>query len=331
MESGAGRRCRLPLLAVQHKRDAIPPRKPPAVELWIPITLAAAFLQNLRSALQKHLKSRLSTTGATFVRFGFGLPFAFLFLGVLHLGLRHPLPAPNAVFVAWAVLGGLAQIGATLLLVGLFSLRNFAAGTAYSRTEPAQAAVFGLAFLGDTLSLGVVLAILVSVAGVMLISLAPAPRGWRSLPKALASRSALVGVLSGTLFGVSAVAYRAASLALGGPGPLMQAAFTLVFVITLQTLVMLADLAWREPGELRRVWAARGTAALVGLAGASASFGWFTAMTLQNAAVVKSLAQVELLFTFAASVLVFRERIARLEVAGCVLVAAAVVILVWAR
>ena len=38
----------------------------------MPVTVAAAFLQNLRSALQKHLKARLSTSGATFVRFGFG-------------------------------------------------------------------------------------------------------------------------------------------------------------------------------------------------------------------------------------------------------------------
>jgi hypothetical protein len=46
------------------------------MELWIPITIAAAFLQNLRSAAQKHLKAVMGTTGATFVRFGFGFPFA---------------------------------------------------------------------------------------------------------------------------------------------------------------------------------------------------------------------------------------------------------------
>ena len=38
------------------------------MELWIPITIAAAFLQNLRSAGQKHLKSVMGTSGATFVR-----------------------------------------------------------------------------------------------------------------------------------------------------------------------------------------------------------------------------------------------------------------------
>ena len=50
------------------------------MEFWIPITIAAAFLQNLRSTAQKHLKGVMGTTGATFVRFGFGLPFATLFL-----------------------------------------------------------------------------------------------------------------------------------------------------------------------------------------------------------------------------------------------------------
>ena len=48
--------------------------------LWIPLTIAAAFLQNVRSALQKHLKGRLGTTGATFVRFGYGFPVAIAYL-----------------------------------------------------------------------------------------------------------------------------------------------------------------------------------------------------------------------------------------------------------
>src|SRR5688572_8355957 len=107
------------------------------MSLWIPITIAAAFLQNVRSALQKHLKGVMGTTGATFVRFGFGFPFALLFVAVLNLGVGYPLPRVNALFLGWAVVGGLGQIAATALLIHLFSFRNFAVGTAYSRTEPA--------------------------------------------------------------------------------------------------------------------------------------------------------------------------------------------------
>ncbi len=39
------------------------------MELWIPLTIAAAFFQNIRSAMQKHLKGKLSTLGAAYVRF----------------------------------------------------------------------------------------------------------------------------------------------------------------------------------------------------------------------------------------------------------------------
>src|SRR5690349_12181525 len=122
------------------------------METWVLITIAAAFLQNVRSAMQKHLKGVMGTTGATFVRFGFGLPFAFLYLVVLWQVVGRPLPVPNGTFFLWAVIGGLAQIAATFLLVHLFSFRNFAVGTAYSRTEPAQAALFGLIFLGEKAS-----------------------------------------------------------------------------------------------------------------------------------------------------------------------------------
>ena len=53
------------------------------MELWIPITIAAAFMQNLRSALQKYLKGRLSTGGATYSRFFYAVPFAWLYLAAL--------------------------------------------------------------------------------------------------------------------------------------------------------------------------------------------------------------------------------------------------------
>src|SRR5690606_6745366 len=103
------------------------------MHLWIAITIAAAFLQTLRSATQKHLKSVMGTTGATFVRFGFGLPFALIFVLGLNQLAGFALPHPNARFHAWVVVGGVSQIGATFLLIHLFSFRNFAVGTAYSR------------------------------------------------------------------------------------------------------------------------------------------------------------------------------------------------------
>ena len=148
----------------------------------------------------------------------------------------------------------------------------------------------------------------------MLISVAHTGGGWRALLSSVVSRNALIGLASGTLFGIAAVAYRAASLALDGPNFMMQAAVTLAYVIIFQTVIMFAWMAWKEPAEIARVGRAWRPGLIVGLSGAAASFGWFMAMTLQQAAIVKSLAQIEMLFTMASSVFFFRERINRLEV-----------------
>ena len=297
------------------------------METWVVITVAAAFLQNVRSTLQKYLKGRIGTTGATFVRFGFGLPFAFCFLAILHYGLGYSLPRLHWPFAGWVVLAALAQIFAQALLIHLFSYRNFAVGTAYSRTEPAQAALFGLIFLSETVSWVVLMAIAISVAGVMLISVARTERNPAALVTSLASRTVVIGLCSGTFFGIAAVGYRGASLSLGGPNFLVQGGVTLCAAITFQTIVMLGFIALREPGEFRRIAAAWKPALAVGFVGASASFGWFTAMTLEKAAVVKAVAQIEMLFTFASTVFVFKERINRLEVAGCMAIVAGILLL----
>ena len=297
------------------------------METWVVITVAAAFFQNVRSTLQKYLKGRIGTTGATFVRFGFGLPFAFLFLAILHYGIGYDLSVLNTTFFGWVVMAALAQITAQALLIHLFSYRNFAVGTAYSRTEPAQAALFGLIFLSETVSWMVLLAIAISVAGVMLISVARTERNPAALITSLSSRTVAIGLCSGSFFGLSAVGYRGASLSLEGPNFLMQGSVTLCTAITFQTVVMLIFIAIRDPGELRRIAAAWRPALAVGFVGATASFGWFTALTLEKAAIVKAGAQIEMLFTFASTVFVFREKINKLEILGCLAIVGGILLL----
>ena len=301
------------------------------MELWIPITLAAAFLQNIRSSLQKYLKGRMGTTGATFVRFGFGMPFVLILVSILHFYAGYAFPPISAKFLVWVLAGALSQIGATFLLIHLFSFRNFSVGTAYSRTEPVQAAIFGLLFLGDKIGPPVIAAIAICMAGVMLISVARTEITLKSLLTSLGQRIAVIGLISGAGFGFSAVAYRAASLALAGPNFLMQGAVTLAFAITIQTAAMLVWMALRERGQFALIRKAWKPSFIVGIAGATASLGWFTAMTLQNAAVVKALAQVEMIFTFATTVFFFREKINRLEVIGCLFVVAGILALVLFR
>ena len=297
------------------------------MDAWIPITIAAAFFQNLRSALQKHLKGRLSTTGATFSRFAYAAPLALLYVAALAVLAGHDLPAPNSTFVAYAVIGGLAQITATALLLYSFAFRNFAVGTTYSKTETVQTAIFGIVLLGDPLGLGAAAAIVISLIGVMAISVARTRTTFLGLLTSLLEKPALIGIASGAFFGLSAISYRGASLSLGDHGFLIRAAYTLACVTVFQTLVMALYMRLREPGQVTAVFRAWRVAAWAGISGMVASACWFTAMTIQNAAYVRALGQIELVFTFAASILLFREWPNRAEVIGILLVIAGILLL----
>jgi|DewCreStandDraft_4_1066084.scaffolds.fasta_scaffold36828_2 drug/metabolite transporter (DMT)-like permease len=292
--------------------------------LWIPITVAAALFQCLRLALQRFLKGRLSTSASNFTRFAFGMPVAIAYLLGLLFGLGYTVPRIDQTFLAWVVAGGLAQIVATGLLLHVFSFRNFPVGIAYAKTEVIQAAVFGLVFLGDRLTAWGSASILVSTLGVMLVSLVASDRPLRALLGGWMERSALIGIASGGFFAVSAVGFRAASLSLEHPSPIVAAACTLAFATTFQSAALGAYLAWREPDQFAKLAQAWRPSLLAGLTSVLGSAGWFTAMTLQAVAYVRTLGLVELLFTFLVSALWFREKPRPTEIAGVVLVVAGI-------
>ncbi len=299
-------------------------------ELWIPLTIAAAFFQTLRSALQKHLKSRLSTSGATYVRFFYAWPFAVLYCwGLAEFG-GFAVPEVTAEFLIYCFLGGLSQIIFTFLLIWLFSFRNFAVGTTYSKTETAQVAILGLLILGDTLSIAAVAAIAISLIGVMVLSAAQTRITARNLFTSLAEKPTVIGLVCGAFLGASVVFYRGGALSLGGDGFIMQAAFTLAVSVVMQTIMMGAYLAFREKDQLKAMIVHWRPSLSVGVAGALTSVFWFSALTLQNAAYVRALGQIELVFTFIVSILFFKEKTTRLEFLGVFFIVGGIVVLVLA-
>ena len=85
------------------------------------------------------------------------------------------------------------------------------------------------------------------------------------------------------------------------------------------------------PGALRRIGKTWRTSVWVGLFRMTASASWFTAMTLQSTPLVRTLGQVELLFAFGVSLLVFRERVRTAEVAGSALIVVGIVLVLLLR
>ncbi|MFV2052083.1 EamA/RhaT family transporter [Aliiroseovarius sp. YM-037] len=298
------------------------------MELWIPVTIAAAFSQNLRFMLQKHLKGlKLSTAGATFARFVYSAPLVAVLMILYIRATGQAVPEIPSVFWGYALTGGLAQILATMCVVALFSRRNFAVGITFKKTEVVQTAIVGLIVLGEAVSPWGVLAIVVGFLGVVLLSDPPAGASGQWYRRII-NPAAGLGLLSGVLFAISAIGYRGASLSLGLTDVVMSAGVTLAIVTAFQTLTMSVWLALRERGEMLRVFQNWRVAGLVGITSMIGSFCWFTAFTLQNAAYVKALGQIELLFSFAAGVFVFKEKTSPREFMAMGLIVLSILILI---
>jgi drug/metabolite transporter (DMT)-like permease len=290
--------------------------------LWAVFTIIAAFAQTLRNAMQRELTKTLGTVGATHVRFLFGFPFALVFLGAIALTTGSPLPQPAWSFWPWVLVGAFAQIAATALMLAAMGERSFVVTIAYIKTEPIQVALFGLLFLGDTLTWPMMTAILVATAGVLLMSTKPGGMVGGVRPT-------LIGLASGGMFALSAIGFRGAILSLHLPNYPMAATFTLVVGITLQAVSLSLYLRLRAPHVLRSIFLTWRPSLSAGFAGAVASQFWFLAFALATAASVRTLALIEVVFAQMVAWIAFGQRTSVREAIGMLLVAGGVGLLLW--
>lgn len=281
--------------------------------MWIAATLIAALAQTGRNAAQAGLTARIGTLGATGVRFLFGLPFAALFL--LAVAQAAPLPALTAPAAGWALVGALAQIAATALMLSAMQRRGFAVATALVKTEPLTLALMGAAVLAEPLGPARLGAIATATLGVLLLS----GGGWQRA----GGRPVALAVAAGALFGLSALGFRAAILALGDGPSVARASVVLVLALAIQTLLIGGWLAARDRRALRGMTSAWRESLGAGLLGALASQFWFIGFALAPAADVRTLALVEVVFAAAVSRR-RREAMGRRELAGMALVVAGV-------
>jgi len=292
--------------------------------LWLPATLAAGALQAWRTAVQRRVGRTLSVNAAGLVRYLYGLPLALAMAWGYVALTGHAPQAPDAWFLLFCTAGGLAQILATNLLLMAFAEGNFVVGTAYSKTEAVQGAIFSVVLLHEQLQWIAWAGIAAGVIGVMV--LATGGGGPRALLRAFGHRAAGYGIASGTLFALTAVAIRRATIELAMPDPIGAALVALAVTVTVQTVMQGAYVAWREPEQLRAVWTSWRVSGQVGLLSSLGSACWFTGFASAPVALVRIVGQVEVGFTLAFAHFYLREPLKPNEVAGLLLVATGVVL-----
>jgi drug/metabolite transporter (DMT)-like permease len=292
-------------------------------DVWVPVTIAAAGLQISRTALQHRLRALLSVSGAGFVRYLYGAPLS---LAAVVICLLAGLDLPSVEPRFWPTIAGagLAQILGTVFLIRAFDARNFAIGTVLSKTEVVQVALFSLVLLGEPLRAGGWIGAVVCTVGVALL----ASRGTRLRWHSVTEPAARYGLAAGAMLGLASIAIRSATGALADSAPAaFRALLALAVMNSIQTVVHGGYLASRakERSQVRLALRHWRSSAIVGVLSVSGSACWAIALALENAAKVRTLGQVELLFAFAVSAFWLHDRHTRAEFVGSALVAGGVV------
>lgn len=282
--------------------------------LWIPFTLFAAFMQAWRNAFQSRLSQEVSTAGVTLARFIYASPLAGLYLALLYAYQPVDIPTFSGMFIIYIVLASVAQIFATALMVRLFRLRNYAIGVGLAKSEAVIAATLGALFFAAPLTP-------LAWAGVVIGACAVWLMGSTGKLHHLSWQTVITGLGSGLAFALTTLWVREASLVLSLPFP-YGAAWVLLLVISCQTLMLLAWISLKEPATLSALWQRPKLTFTISLCSCLGSLGWFTAMSLETVALVKTLGQVEVLFTLLISARWFKERLSMRDLTGLALIVA---------
>ncbi len=291
---------------------------------WILFTLMAAFMQAWRNAFQKQLSTTVDVYGVTLARFIFALPLAFIYI----VSLYHFQPIVEVVhfnprFATYIFIAAISQIAATALMVQLFKQKNYAIGVGLAKSEAILAAIVAVIFLSDHLSILGWVGVVIGGFAVFLMSKG---RGFSDF----SLQTLCIGIGSGLCFAITSLLVREASLELTNLPFIHRAAWVLICVIGTQCSLLLIYLGIFRRVTLWAMWQRVGLTFRVSLCSFLASLGWFSAMSMQSVPIVKTLGQVEIIFSMLISAFFFREKLARAEHLGIILVVIAAFLVIWA-
>jgi drug/metabolite transporter (DMT)-like permease len=294
--------------------------------IWVWITIIAAISQSFRTAQQKNLKNRLGDFGASFVRFSYAIPFAWLGLLLYCNITSSSLPFLNYKFGFWVIIAGVLQIIFTVLLIKLFSHRSFAAGTAFSKTEVIQVALFEAIIIGSFVSFQVALAIILGFFAIILLSIIKGQVSFANLISSLLTKQAGLGLASGAFLALCSVSFRAATDSLEGNDLIVKAGYTLGVSLLIQTALMGSWMQRNAYTELLLSFKEWRGATIVGFFGALTSFCWFYAFSANAVAPVRAVGQIELVLALLISIFFFREKPSWKEVTAIILLLVSIIL-----
>ncbi len=287
---------------------------------WVLITAIASLSQTLRSVFQKNLIEDVGVLTSAYSRFIFALPFVTL-LAVFFLDTQELVILKNFSSAAWFFLitASICQILFTIILIKLFTLRSFAIGVAFSKTEVIQTTLLEIIILGFILTSQVFLAIIIGFIGMLFMSKQKliGKMGYNSL----FFKQVTLGVSCGIFLGLSSVLYKVAldtvTSDLIYKKVLVLSFLALAFQSAIFGTYIIVAEGTQNALKLMLIWK-RGLP--VGFFACAATLCWFYAFSLVDATLVRAVGQLEIVFSVMISFIFYKERITGFELIGMSLI-----------
>ena len=287
---------------------------------WVLITAIASLSQTLRSVFQKNLIEDVGVLASAYSRFIFALPFVAL-LTVFFLDTQELVILKNLSVTVWFFLiaASICQILFTIVLIKLFTLRSFAIGVAFSKTEVIQTTLLEIIIVGFILTSQVLSAIIIGFIGMLFMSKQKliGNVGYNKL----FFKQVTLGVSCGIFLGLSSVLYK---VALDGVTSdliykkvLILSFLALAFQSAIFGIYILVSEGTQNALKLMLIWK-RGLP--VGFFACTATFCWFYAFSLVDATLVRAVGQLEIVFSVLISFVFYKERITGSELIGMSLI-----------
>ncbi len=292
-------------------------------EIWVILSLFAAFLQFVRTAIQKRLTGSFSPILVTALRFAVGLPFAIITVLLLK-NAGQLFPNLNQSFLLYILLAAIFQIIGSVMMMNLFNKRNFVVGIAYSKAETIFSAILGFLLFNEQINTYSLIAIIVGFWGVALLSLVGKINNkisWQNF----FSKDSFLGIMLGVFHAATAVFVREATIRLNIDSTIVKTSYALLFMFMIQTIILTPYILKYCRNELLKLRAHKQTIFSLGFVGFLTSICWYAAYSLKNTAYVNAFGQIELIFSFLATHIIFKERIKVIEIVGVVLIAVSIV------
>ena len=287
---------------------------------WVLITAIASLSQTLRSVFQKNLIEDVGVLASAYSRFIFALPFVAL-LSILFLDTRELVILKNFSSSTWFFLiaASICQILFTIVLIKLFTLRSFAIGVAFSKTEVIQTTLLEIIIVGFILTSQVLSAIIIGFIGMLFMSKQKliGNVGYNRL----FFKQVTLGVSCGIFLGLSSVLYKIALDSVTSDliykKVLILSFLALAFQSAIFGIYILVTEGTQNALKLLLIWK-RGLP--VGFFACAATFCWFYAFSLVDATLVRAVGQLEIVFSVLISFIFYKERITGFELIGMSLI-----------